>query len=210
MGVVGQQFGAPSGLLGRLAGRFMARNNADVNRRLVDEVASLVPPPRVVAELGFGPGVGLTALLSAFPLAQVLGVDPSLAMAGQASARNRAAVEAGRLRLMQGDASALAPHSPIDLIVAVHVLYFWQDPVQALGAVTPLLRPGGHLALGYQLKQHMPPVAQRDFVAVGHRLYESDDEVTELLSPAGLNVQSHSVIGGVERPVGRLLLASRN
>lgn len=51
MGVVGQQFGSPSGLLGRLAGRFMARNNADVNRRLVDEVASLVPPPRVVAEL---------------------------------------------------------------------------------------------------------------------------------------------------------------
>jgi len=210
MGVVGKQFGSPSGLLGRLAGRFMARNNADLNRRLVDEVASLIPPPRVVAELGFGPGVGLAALLSAFPHAQVLGADPSPPLIGQATALNRAAIKTGRLRLMQGDASLLAPHSPINLVVAVHVLYFWQDPVQALKAVTHLLRPGDHLALGYQLKQHMPSVAQRDFVAVGHRLYESDDQITELLAAAGLKAQHHSVIGVVERPVGRLLLASRS
>jgi SAM-dependent methyltransferase len=209
VGVVGQQFGSPSGLLGRVAGRFMARNNAELNRRIVAEVASVVPPPRVVAELGFGPGVGLAALLSAFPQAVVLGADPSPALAGQAAGRNRAAIRAGRLHLLQGDASVLAPHAPIDLVVAVHVLYFWQEPVQALQAVARLLTPQGHVALGYQLERHMPPVAQRDFVAEGHRLYTSDDHVAELLGPAGLKAEHQCVIGDAESPTGRLLIASR-
>ncbi len=209
MGVVGQQFGSPSGLLGRVAGRFMARNNADLNQRIVAEVASVVPPPRVVAELGFGPGVGLAALLSAFPQAVVFGADPSHVLAGQATGRNRAAIQTGRLRLLQGDASVLMPHAPIDLVVAVHVLYFWHAPVQALQAVARLLTPEGHLALGYQLERHMPPVAQRDFVAEGHRLYSSDDQVAELLAPAGLKAEHQCVIGAAESPTGRLLIASR-
>lgn len=208
MGVIGRQFGSPSGLLGRLAGRFMARNNADLNRRLVEEVASLVPPPRRVAELGFGPGVGLAALVSTFPQAHVLGADPSSPMAGQATARNRAALKAGRLRLLQGDTSVLAPYAPVDLVLAVHVLYFWDDPVASLEAVREMLPPGGHLALGYQLERHMPAVARRDFVAQGHRLYASDDEVVEMVAAAGLTAEHQSVIGADERPMGRLLLAS--
>lgn len=209
MGTVGRQFGLPSGLLGRLAGRVMARNNAGLNRSLVTEVAALVPSPRVVAELGFGPGIGLAALLSAFPHAHVLGADPSSAVTGQATARNRAAVETGRLRLLRGEVSVLSPYAPIDLVVAVHVLYFWHDPVRELHAVAELLSPVGHLALGYQLRQHMPPVARRDFPAEGHRLYESDDQVVELLRPAGLEVRQQLVIGSAENPEGRLLLACR-
>lgn len=74
------------------------QGDAAFNRRLVDEVATSVPPARVVAELGFGPGVGLAALLSGFPDAHVLGADPSPALAGHAAGRNRAAIDGGRLR----------------------------------------------------------------------------------------------------------------
>jgi SAM-dependent methyltransferase len=104
----------------------------------------------------------------------------------------------------------LTPHAPMDLVVAVHVLYFWREPVQALQAMARLLTPEGHVALGYQLERHMPPVAQRDFVAEGHRLYESDDQVTELLTPAGLKAEHQSVIGADASPTGRLLIASRS
>lgn len=208
MGVVGRQFGSPSGLLGRLAGRFMARNSAAFNRRLVDEVATLVPPARVVAELGCGPGVGLAALLSAFPGAHVLGADPAPALAGHAAGPNRAAIDAGRLRLVQGDASSLNAYHPIDLVVAVHVLYFWPDPVKALETIRHLLRPGGHVALGYHLERHMPAIARRDLVAEGHRLYEDDDDVADLLPPAGLEAEHHRVFGPADGPLRRLLIAS--
>ena len=179
-----------------------------MNRLLVAQVAHRVGSPRVLAELGFGPGVGLAALLATFPDAEVLGADPSAALAGQAAARNRMAVRAGRLRLMQGDVTVLAPFAPIDLILAVHVLYFWRDPEAELTAIASLLRSGGHLALGYQLRQHMPPVAQQDFPREGHRLYESDGEVIALLDAAGLAVRHQAVLGRTDSPAGRLLLAT--
>lgn len=208
LGLIGQQFGLPSGLLGRLAVRFMARNNGDFNRGVVEQLSSAVPDARLVAELGFGPGVGLAALLDAFPSAQVFGADPSPASLSQATRRNRDAARTGRLRVLQGDASTLAAYGPFDLIVAVHVVYFWHDPEACLKAVSTLLAPGGRLALGYQLKQHMPPVAQRDFPAEGHRLYESDAEVQAVVTAAGLTVEHVSVIGPAESPAGRVLLAS--
>lgn len=92
VGLIGNQFGAPSGLLGRVASRFMARNNGEFNEQLVNFVATVSPRPRVVAELGFGPGVGLAALLNAFPDALVFGADPSPAVMRQAVKRNRGAV----------------------------------------------------------------------------------------------------------------------
>lgn len=210
MGLIGKQFGAPSGFLGGVAARFMARNNGDFNEQLVDVVATVSPRPRVVAELGFGPGVGLAALLNAFPDALVLGADPSPAVMRQAVKRNRGAVRSGRLRLFAGDASSLREHGPVDVIVAVHVLYFWHDPADALRQVKDLLSSRGRLVLGYQLRQHMPPPAQRDFPKEGHRLYESDDAVREVLGRVGLKAQDIVVLGDPDSPLGRVLVADRS
>jgi SAM-dependent methyltransferase len=207
LGVIGKQFGMPTGLLGRIAARFMARNNRDFNEQLVKVAAARTARPRVVAELGFGPGVGLAALLDAFPDAQVLGADPSPAVLSEAQARNREAVDSGRLRLLTGDARSLGDHSPIDLIVAVHVLYFWHNPAESLCQVNEVLSRDGRLVLGYQLKQHMPPAAQRDFPKEGHILYESDDAVRDVLLEAGLTPQEVTVLGSPESPLGRVLTA---
>lgn len=209
MGIIGKQFGAPSGALGRVAALFVARNNADFNRAVVDEISAHVSKPAVVAELGYGPGVGLAALLEAFPEAMVLGADPSAAVMGQAMTRNRAAVRSGRLRLLEGDARELQPYAPVDLVVAVHVLYFWHDPVDALVEIRDLLTSGGHVAIGYQLKQHMPRPAQRDFPREGHVLYESDDDVKDVLNRAGIQPQKAAVVGPASSPSGRIMLGRR-
>lgn len=210
MGLIGKQFGHPSGVLGRLAARFMARNNRDFNQQLVQVVAaSPTPRPRVVAELGFGPGVGLAALLEAFPEAQVLGADPSPAAMREARARNRDAISSGRLRLFTGDAAILRPHGPVDLVVAVHVLYFWHDPADALRQVEAVLSDHGQLVLGYQLRQDMPPPAQRDFPREGHRLYESDDAVGGAVLDAGLTPQRVTVLGPPGSPLGRVMIARK-
>lgn len=208
VGLIARQFGKPSGVLGRVAARFMARSNRDFNQQLVQVVAaSSMPRPGVVAELGFGPGVGLAALLDAFPDAQVLGADPSPAVMREAQARNRDAVRSGRLRLFTGDAASLREHGPIDLVVAVHVLYFWHNPAASLRQVKEVLSDHGQLALGYQLRQDMPPAAQRDFPKEGHRLYESDDAVRRVLLEAGLTPQEVTVLGPPDSPLGRVMIA---
>ena len=187
----------------------MARGNAALSRLVVDRAAECHPgAPERIAELGPGPGVGLEALLSRFPDAQVWGVDISSVMLSQARKRNRSAVTSGRLELLEGGVSALTACEPADLVMANHVLYFWPDPVAELARIRGFLRPGGIVALGYQLRQNMPGLAQRTFPVAGHRLYDTADEVSTLAEAAGFGSVTQFVKGPAEAPEGRLMVAT--
>lgn len=204
-----QQFGHPSGLLGAVVGLGMARGNAELSRWVVREAAAHHGDGvRHAAELGPGPGVGLEALLAQFPDAQVWGVDVSSVMLSQSRRRNRRAVADGRLTLLEGGVSALSASEPADLVMANHVLYFWQDPAAEMAHIRAFLRPGGLLALGYQLRQDMPAMARRRFPRAGHQLYESDDRVSRLAIAAGFGSATHLVKGPTEEPEGRVMLAT--
>ncbi len=209
--VIARQFGHPRGLVGRLVGRIMARRNSGFNSWVVQSLRERRDPGAVtrLVELGPGPGVGLACLLDAFPRAQVWGVDRSSTMLSQARRHNAPAVRAGRLQLVHGDASAAQRFAPLDLIVAVHVLYFWPDPVHELTRLRTALAPNGTLALGYQLRRYMPQMAQQQFPRAGHRLYDADDEIRQVLTEAGFTHVDIAVKGPADAPHGRLALASR-
>jgi SAM-dependent methyltransferase len=208
-GWVARQFGHPRGPVGRLIGRGMARGNGDLNAWIVRTLREQLDPGTVtrVAELGPGPGVGLACLLDAFPAAHVWGADQSSAMLSQARRRNADALAAGRLELVQGDASTTQRLAPLDLILAVHVLYFWPDPVGELTRLRGALGPGGALALGYQLGPDMPRVAQQQFPRAGHRVYGPDDAIRQVLTGAGFGRVDITVKGPAGAPHGRLALA---
>lgn len=204
-----QQFGRPSGLLGAVVGRGMARGNAALSRWVVDQAAARHGDAvERVAELGPGPGVGLEVLLARFPRAHVWGVDLSPVMISQSRRRNRSAVDAGRLTLLEGDVSALGASAPADIVMANHVLYFWADPEAELARIRGFLQPRGLLAIGYQLRQNMPAMAQRKFPAAGHRLYDDAEDVTGLAVAAGFSSVAQVVKGPAEAPEGRVMLAS--
>jgi trans-aconitate methyltransferase len=203
-----QQLGRPSGLLGALVGRGMARGNAALSRWVVDQARTRHDGPVVrVAELGPGPGVGLETLLAAFPDAQVWGVDLSPVMVAQARKRNRSAVDAGRLTLVEGGVPELAASRPVDLVMANHVLYFWSDPGAELTAIRGFLAPGGLVALGYQLRHDMPAMAQKKFPPAGHTLYDTEDDVTRVAEAAGLTSVTQLVKGPADAPEGRVMIA---
>jgi trans-aconitate methyltransferase len=186
----------------------MARGNAELSRWVVRQAKEHDDGVvRRAAELGPGPGVGLEALLAQFPDAQVWGIDLSSVMVSQSRKRNRSAVMTGRLTLIEGDTPALSACAPTDLVMANHVVYFWRDPVAELARLHGVLRPGGLLALGYQLKQNMPTMAQKRFPAAGHRLYEADDDLTQLATDAGFGSITHALKGPAETPEGRVMLA---
>jgi SAM-dependent methyltransferase len=203
-----QQFGHPRGLLGAVVGRGMARGNADLSRWVVQQAKDRSDGAvRRVAELGPGPGVGLQALLAQFDEAHVWGVDLSSVMLAQARKRNQSAVATGRLTLLEGDTSELRASEPADLVMANHVVYFWRDPVAEMSRIRGCLRAGGLLALGYQLKHDMPVVARKRFPPAGHQLYETVDELTDLVTTAGFTSVSHAVKGSEQAPEGRVVLA---
>lgn len=205
---IARQFAGPSGPIGHLVTWLLARGNASFNRWLVRELAAVAPPPATVIELGCGPGIALRELLSAFPAATVVGVDPSPVVLKSARRRNTAAIADGRLTVVTGDIEKAAAHAPADLVLACHVLYFWADPVRELRHISEVLAPDGHIALGYQLRQHMPPISQRTFPREGFTLYDSDEQVAVILQQAGFTLPEVRIFGDPGHPGGRLALAT--
>lgn len=209
MSIIASQLAHPRGLLGKVIGRGLARRNAEFSRWVMQQVGEREPGDLTkIAELGPGPGIGLAEALRRFPGARVWGIDTSPEMLAQSRKRNLAEVQAGRLSLVDGSVGRLAEIAPLDAVIATHVLYFWHQPADELTAIRGCLRHGGLLALGYQLRQHMPPLAQKHFPRQGHVLYESSQDLADLLRSAGFSAVSHEVKGPPTAPEGRVALAT--
>jgi len=208
MSILASQFGRPHGMLGRFVGSFFAHYNAGFNRWIVRELRSeWHDEPGRIVELGPGPGLGLEETLKAFPSTRVWGIDRSQEMLTRSGKRNRREVATGRLALLQGDCASLSGLAPVDMVFAVHVLYFWHEPAEQLAQIHQALRPGGRLALGFRLRSEMPKVAQRTFPKEGHLLYESEDQLSELLRDVGFPSFRYLARGSAAAPKGRLVIA---
>jgi ubiquinone/menaquinone biosynthesis C-methylase UbiE len=176
--VVGQ-FGHPRGAAGRVAGWVMARRPS--NRQRNRWAASLldVRPSDRVLEIGFGPGLAIAELSRRVgPSGHVYGIDRSALMLRQATRRNAAAIQAGRLTLTVGTVEQLPPalDGPFDAILAVNSLGFWAAPAQRLEDLRRRLAPGGRIAIASQPRC---PGATRNTSLDAAR------EITELLRTAG-------------------------
>ncbi len=127
-------------------GRVMELINAAPNRKAIDALE--IGPTDVVLELGFGPGCAIERLAELAPRGKIFGVDPSEEMLIRASRRNSRAIAEGRVRLMQGriEDARLRPSS-IDKILAVNVVYFFDESGGELEEARRLLKPGGKMAI---------------------------------------------------------------
>jgi SAM-dependent methyltransferase len=72
-------------------------------------------------------------------------------MVTQGRRRNRAAIAAQRIRLLQGESGALPLHGEaFDAVLAVHTIYFWPDLTAGLQELQSLLVPGGRIVIGFR------------------------------------------------------------
>jgi ubiquinone/menaquinone biosynthesis C-methylase UbiE len=73
-------------------------------------------------------------------------------MLRQASARNRRAIAAGRVRLARGEAAKLPfPDASFDKALAANCVQFWRDLPAALAELRRVLAPGGALLIGIRV-----------------------------------------------------------
>lgn len=142
------QFHQPTGAVGHVAGWIMGRRSSNVARnRWAVQLLDIQPTDRVI-ELGCGPGVALAALATRAIRGLVVGVDHSQVMIRQARRRNRAAIRAGRVRLVHAPVESLSiGDGPFDAALAVNTVGMWPDPTARLREIGRLLRPGGRIAL---------------------------------------------------------------
>src|SRR5260221_7783985 len=111
--LISQNLRKPSGIVGWLVGRMMARGNAT---EAAWTVALLdIQPDDQVLEVGFGPGVAIQHAAKRVTSGRVAGTDYSEMMLRAAGRRNAAAIRAGRVELQRGDVAAMPfPDAPFD------------------------------------------------------------------------------------------------
>jgi SAM-dependent methyltransferase len=110
-------------------------------------VLELAGPLEGLDALDVGCGDGAYALAAARAGARVAALDPSAAAVD--AARGRANAEGLAIDLKVGDARALPfPAQRFDVVFAVTVLCFVDEPAQAVAEMARVLRPGGVLVLG--------------------------------------------------------------
>lgn len=145
------QFGQPSGLLGEIAGRLMARDKSNTERtRWTIALLEIKPADRVL-EIGFGPGRAIELASQAAPRGLIVGLDHSDVMLRHAGRRNRRAVGDGRVQLHLSSADDLPAFDlPFDKIFSINSIHFWKDPLQSIKRLRDMLKPGGVLALTIQ------------------------------------------------------------
>ena len=177
--VVTGQLARPHGRVGWMVGRSFARNNAEVNRFVVEHLG--VKPHERVADLGCGPGLGVQALAEAAHEGKVLGIDHSKAMIEQARRRNAEAIASGQVILHRGDLAELPAASLFDAVMSVHTIYFWSDPLRKLVNIRQGLVPGGRVAICLQEHGGM----LRHMVEDGGHFSYTRDEVVALLDRTG-------------------------
>src|SRR5260370_3958994 len=118
------QVGRPTGLRGRLIGNMLNRSNRGETAMAI--AALDIPAGAVVADLGFGGGVGLELLLARVgDTGQGYGVDLSPTMVGGASRRFRREVAGGRMHLRSGSITQLPLQTEsIEAAVTINHIYF--------------------------------------------------------------------------------------
>jgi ubiquinone/menaquinone biosynthesis C-methylase UbiE len=141
-------FGRPTGVLGKMGGRIMARTNQACAAWVIGQLG--VQPTDQVLEVGFGPGMGIEILAGLMTAGRVEGIDLSPEMIAQATARNAEAIKNGRVALRRGTVESLPfEDDTFDKALAINSMQLWPDVAAGLREIRRVMRPGGRVAFGF-------------------------------------------------------------
>lgn len=154
---IARQSRRPTGLLGAIVARVMARETRPENDRAL-ELLDLEESDRLI-DIGCGHGETLFAADRMVRLGSSAGVDFSEVMLRRARVRNREAVWDTRITLHHTDTASLPfDANRFDKALSVHTIYFWPDPAAHLAEAFRVLHPGGRFVLCYRSTADRPAV----------------------------------------------------
>jgi arsenite methyltransferase len=202
---IARQLGHPAGLAGRLLARGLNRGNRHAIEGAVEALSS--EPGAVMADVGFGGGLGLRLLLDRPAAATVHGFEVSEVMIRRAQARFAEDLAAGRLYIHHASATALPlPACSLDGLITVNTIYFIDDLDQAFRELARILKSSGRAVIGIGDPDAMEKMS---FTAHGFRLRSAAD-IETALNRAGLTLIEHRRVGEGRIPAHLLVTTPRS
>ncbi len=189
LGGLARQAGHPGGLVGRLMG--VALNLGDRKDVAAAVDALTIPSSGVIADVGFGGGVGLRFLLDRVnDGGKVHGVEVSSVMLSGATRRFSDEIARGKLELHRASITDLPFGSAVlDGVITTHTLYFVSELDRAFSEIANALKSSGQVVIGLG-----DPDAMSGFRPYGFRV-RAISQVVQALENAGLTLTEHREIG---------------
>ena len=189
MAGIAKQLGHPRGVGGRMVGLALNRGNRGFVSAAVQELHA--DGDAVVADVGFGGGVGLKLLLdSVGQSGSVHGVEVSDTMLEQAARRYRRQVAAGRLVLHNASLSRMPfADGALTGVVTINTIYFVADLQEAFTELARVTAHSGRIVVGIANPETL---AKLPFTDNSFRL-RPIPEVINTLQSAGFTVQHRRI-----------------
>lgn len=134
--------GKPEGVMGRIVVAMMNRGHAGIAAWGFTHLS--FRGDEDVLDCGCGGGANLAQLLRLLPEGRVTGLDYSPISVEKAREVNRAAIDAGRCTVVQGNVLELPfESSSFDAVTAFETVYFWPELVRCFAEIHRVLKLGG-------------------------------------------------------------------
>jgi arsenite methyltransferase len=189
MAGIAKQLGHPRGVGGRMVGLALNRGNRGFVSAAVQALHA--DDDAVVADVGFGGGVGLKLLLDSVSRSGcVHGVEVSDTMLKRAARRYRRDVAEGRLALHNGSLTRLPfADGTLNGVVTVNTIYFVAELQEAFTELARVTAQSGRIVVGVADPETM---GKLPFTGHGFRL-RPIPEVINALQSAGFTVQHRRI-----------------
>jgi SAM-dependent methyltransferase len=180
---IAKQGRKPSGLLGQIVARVMAKETADANEIALQLLQ--LQPDDAVLEIGCGHGETLAKAASVVSRGALCGIDFSPLMHRHATRRHRRLVAEKRIEFHLGSSDRLPfDDQSFDKVFAVHTIYFWETPLDHLAEARRVLKPGGRFVLGFRSAED--PGFRAKFPGEIYHI-RCEAEIAQLVSDAGFD-----------------------
>lgn len=176
-------------------------------RTIAAAVNALSPQPgTVVADIGFGGGVGIRLLLDRVGAAgQVHGIEISRAMLDRAARRFGSEIADGRLSLHAASLTDLPlPWASLDGAITINTIYFIADLDRAFSELARALRPSRHAVVGVADPEWM---SKQPTTEHGFRI-RPVSEVLDAAARVGLIVDEERSLGDGPYPYHLLVFSA--